>query len=58
LAKSYKILLSAKEENISSAVLASKISALGLSGISDIAIIIGTALPHDEALALSPMDRT
>nr|MBK5235909.1 23S rRNA (pseudouridine(1915)-N(3))-methyltransferase RlmH [Clostridium sp.] len=56
LDKSYKILLSVKGENISSVGLASKISSLGLSGISDIAIIIGTDLPHDEALALSPME--
>jgi 23S rRNA (pseudouridine1915-N3)-methyltransferase len=54
--KSYKILLSNNGKHISSEELATKVNTLGLSGISDIAIILGTEIPHDEALAIGLMD--
>lgn len=55
--KYYKILISNTEQSLSSLELASKIEALGLSGISDIAFLVGTqALQTDESLALSPLD--
>ncbi|AGA70875.1 hypothetical protein Desdi_3489 [Desulfitobacterium dichloroeliminans LMG P-21439] len=51
--KAHRLLISVNGEKITSEGLASKISEWGLSGIADIAIIIGTTLPHDEVLALS-----
>lgn len=55
--KSFKLLISTEGQTISSQELASKINTLGLSGISDVAIIIGAAkIPHDETFAISPLD--
>ena len=53
--KSYKILVSIDKKSISSEELASKISSLGLSGTSDISIIIGADIAHDDTLTISPM---
>lgn len=54
--KSYKILISLNKKTISSEELADKIKNLGLSGISDVAIIIGANLPCNDTLAISPMN--
>lgn len=54
--KMYKILISINGKCISSEELANKINSLGLSGISDIAIIVGVEIPHNESLAISPME--
>jgi 23S rRNA (pseudouridine1915-N3)-methyltransferase len=55
--KSYKIVISNKGQHISSESLADKINTLGISGNSDIAVIIGADnFPHDEILAISSME--
>ena len=55
--KFYKILISAKGQRISSEELANKINLFGISGKSDIAIIIGTEnAPYDEKISISPME--
>ena len=55
--KFYKILMSAKGQRISSEELANKINLFGISGKSDIAIIIGTEnAPYDEKISISPME--
>lgn len=55
--RSYKILVSVTGEQLTSVELADKISVLGLNGISDIALIMGTdTIPHDENFALSPLN--
>ncbi|KAE9635662.1 23S rRNA (pseudouridine(1915)-N(3))-methyltransferase RlmH [Defluviitalea raffinosedens] len=55
--KSYKILIASYGAQLSSEELASKINHLGVSGKSDIAIIIGsTKANYDECLAISPME--
>jgi 23S rRNA (pseudouridine1915-N3)-methyltransferase len=55
--KSYKIAISNKGQYISSEALADKINTLGISGNSDIAVIIGAGnLPYDEILAISAME--
>ncbi|QSF42842.1 23S rRNA (pseudouridine(1915)-N(3))-methyltransferase RlmH [Paenibacillus tianjinensis] len=55
---SYRLhLINNTEHSISSEELASKINGLGVSGISDISIIIGSVTaPCDSTLTLSPMD--
>lgn len=55
--KFYKILISSKGQQISSEELADKINLLGISGKSDIAIIIGVEnIFCDEMLSISPME--
>lgn len=55
--KSHKILISSDGDTITSEELAEKINYLGITGKSDITIIIGVDnLPHDELLAISPME--
>jgi 23S rRNA (pseudouridine1915-N3)-methyltransferase len=55
--KSYKIVISTTAQQISSEELADKINALGISGNSDIALIIGTdSFPYDEAISISSME--
>lgn len=55
--KSYKIIISNKGQNISSEALADKINTLGISGNSDIAVIIGADnFLYDEVLAISAME--
>lgn len=58
--KLYKIFVSTKERQISSVELANKINDLGISGKSDIAIIIGAenilSVVRDEVLAISEME--
>jgi len=55
--KSYRILLSPSGKRVTSEELAKYISALGLSGVSDIAIIIGNiTLACNDRLALSSLD--
>lgn len=54
--KSYKILISLNKKTISSEELADKIKTFGLSGISDVTIIIGANLPSNDTLAISPMN--
>ncbi|WP_341875837.1 23S rRNA (pseudouridine(1915)-N(3))-methyltransferase RlmH [Defluviitalea saccharophila] len=55
--KSYKICISSCGIQLSSEELAHKINHFGVSGKSDIAIIIGTnELPYDECLSIGPMD--
>jgi 23S rRNA (pseudouridine1915-N3)-methyltransferase len=55
--KSYKIAISNKGQHISSEALADKINTLGISGNSDIAVIIGADnFPYDEILAISAME--
>lgn len=55
--KSYKIVISNKGPHISSEALADKINTLGISGNSDIALIIGADnFPCDEVLAVSAME--
>lgn len=54
---SYKILMSNTNQSLSSEELAGKINGLGVSGTSDISIIIGSeTTPYDERLMLSQMD--
>lgn len=61
-AKAHKILISnTGGQTISSQKLASKINTIGLSGISEIAIILGifalpSEIPPDEILTISPLD--
>lgn len=55
--KTYKILVSVKGKSVTSEELAEKINHLGINGQSDITIILGDVhLPHNELLALSPME--
>ncbi|NLM12271.1 MAG: 23S rRNA (pseudouridine(1915)-N(3))-methyltransferase RlmH [Epulopiscium sp.] len=55
--KSYKIQISSHGVQLSSEELAHKMNHLGISGKSDITIIIGASkLPCDEYLSISPMD--
>lgn len=55
--KTYKILISVMGTTVTSEELAKKINQLGITGKSDITIIIGANnLPHDELLAISPME--
>lgn len=55
--KSYRILVSVSGETVTSEELAEKINHLGISGKSDITIIIGAEkLPHNELLVISPME--
>jgi 23S rRNA (pseudouridine1915-N3)-methyltransferase len=55
--KSYKILVSINGEMVTSEELAEKINQFGITGKSDITFIIGAdKLPHDELLAISPME--
>lgn len=55
--KSYKVIVSIKGEMVASEELAEKINQFGITGKSDITFIIGTdKLPHDELLAISPME--
>lgn len=55
--KTYKILISVKGDTISSEELSEKINDLGISGKSDVTILIGAYnLQHDELLAISPME--
>lgn len=54
---SYKILIATTKQTLSSEELASKINDLGVSGKSDISIIIGSnTAQYDELLALSQME--
>ncbi|MEK3732862.1 23S rRNA (pseudouridine(1915)-N(3))-methyltransferase RlmH [Paenibacillus sp. FSL M8-0334] len=54
---SYKILVASTKQSLSSEELAEKIGKLGVSGTSDISIIIGKeTAPYDEKLMLSQMD--
>lgn len=55
--KTYKIVVSVMGKTVTSEELAEKINQLGITGKSDVTIIIGTDnLPHDELLAISPME--
>ncbi|MFC5734339.1 23S rRNA (pseudouridine(1915)-N(3))-methyltransferase RlmH [Cytobacillus gottheilii] len=55
--KTYKILISVMGTTVTSEELAEKINQLGITGKSDVTIIIGADnLPHDEVLAISPME--
>jgi 23S rRNA (pseudouridine1915-N3)-methyltransferase len=55
--KTYKILISVMGTTVTSEELAKKINQLGITGKSDVTIIIGANnLPHDELLAISPME--
>lgn len=55
--KTYKILISTSGELISSEALSSKINNLAVSGKSNVSIIIGAeSIPHDEKMAISPME--
>lgn len=55
--KSYKIVIGAAGQHISSGALADKINTLGISGNSDIALIIGAEnFIHDEVISISPME--
>ena len=55
--KFYKILISSKGQRICSEELAEKINLFGISGKSDIAIIIGTEnAAYDEKISVSPME--
>lgn len=55
--KTYKVLISVMGTTVTSEELAEKINQLGLTGKSDVTIIIGVDnLPHDELLAISPME--
>jgi 23S rRNA (pseudouridine1915-N3)-methyltransferase len=55
--KTYKILVSVKGRTVTSEELAEKINQLGITGKSDVTIIIGADnLSHDEVLAISPME--
>ncbi|WP_018750378.1 23S rRNA (pseudouridine(1915)-N(3))-methyltransferase RlmH [Paenibacillus sanguinis] len=54
---SYKILIANTKQSLSSEELAEKINDLGVSGTSDISIIIGSEnTPFDEKLTMSQMD--
>ncbi|UQZ84564.1 Ribosomal RNA large subunit methyltransferase H [Paenibacillus konkukensis] len=54
---SYKILLASTKQTLSSEELASKINDLGVSGKSDVSIIIGSnSAQYDEKLMLSQME--
>lgn len=54
---SYKILVTNTNQSLSSEELAEKINDLGVSGTSDISIIIGSeTAPYDEKLTMSQMD--
>ncbi|MHB0883239.1 23S rRNA (pseudouridine(1915)-N(3))-methyltransferase RlmH [Paenibacillus sp. SEL1] len=54
---SYKIIVTNTKQSLSSEELAAKISDLGVSGTSDISIIVGSeTAPYDETLTLSQMD--
>ncbi|MGN7384084.1 23S rRNA (pseudouridine(1915)-N(3))-methyltransferase RlmH [Paenibacillus sp. SAFN-117] len=53
---SYKIILTNTKRSVSSEELAAKINGLGVSGTSDVSIIIGSELvKYDEKLTLSQM---
>lgn len=55
--KAHRILVTPVGQMLSSEELADKINTLGLSGSSDITIWLGAPdLPHDESIALSPLD--
>lgn len=55
--KTYKILVSVKGITVTSEELAEKINQLGITGKSDVTIIIGDDnIPHDALLAISPME--
>ncbi|MGR6904598.1 23S rRNA (pseudouridine(1915)-N(3))-methyltransferase RlmH [Lysinibacillus sp. BSL11] len=55
--KTYKILVSVMGTTVTSEELAEKINQLGITGKSDVTIIIGADnLPHDDLLAISPME--
>ncbi|MFR2838810.1 MAG: 23S rRNA (pseudouridine(1915)-N(3))-methyltransferase RlmH [Zhenhengia sp.] len=55
--KSYRILITPKGNHLTSEELAHKINSWGVSGTSDISIIIGsTDLDSDEQIAISSMD--
>jgi 23S rRNA (pseudouridine1915-N3)-methyltransferase len=55
--KSYKIVISASGQQISSEELAKKINNFGISGNSDLSIVIGNEnIDFDENLAIGPMD--
>lgn len=55
--KSYKIIIRTTGQQLSSEGLADKINILGISGNSDIALIIGADnFTYDEAIAISPME--
>ncbi|AYV72900.1 23S rRNA (pseudouridine(1915)-N(3))-methyltransferase RlmH [Bacillus sp. PK3-056] len=55
--KTYKVLISVMGTTVTSEELAEKINQLGITGKSDVTIIIGANnLPHDELLAISPME--
>lgn len=55
--KSYKIVISASGQQISSEELAKKINNFGISGNSDLSVIIGNEnIDFDENLAIGPMD--
>lgn len=54
---SYKIVVTNTKQSLSSEELAEKINDLGVSGTSDISIIIGLeTTPHDEKLTMSQMN--
>ncbi|MCM3624841.1 23S rRNA (pseudouridine(1915)-N(3))-methyltransferase RlmH [Brevibacillus borstelensis] len=55
--KHYKVFISTKGKIISSEELADKINHLGVTGKSDVSLIIGAdSLPHDEVLSISSME--
>ena len=55
--KSYRIIVTTTGKSVSSEDLAGKINALGISGISDISLIIGADIvEHNEAISISPME--
>ncbi|MFZ5353967.1 MAG: 23S rRNA (pseudouridine(1915)-N(3))-methyltransferase RlmH [Bacillota bacterium] len=55
--KTHKILISTSGELISSEALSIKINSLAVSGKSDVSVIIGAEnIPHDEKMAISPME--
>lgn len=54
---SYKILIANTKQSLSSEELAAKVNDLGVSGISDISIIIGSeTAQYDEKMTLSQME--
>ena len=55
--KHYKIIVSTSGKALSSEDLAGKINNFGISGISDISLIIGADnVEHNEAISISPME--
>lgn len=55
--KPYRIIVTTTGKSVSSEDLAGKINDFGISGISDISLIIGADIvEHNEAISISPME--